>query len=125
MLATRIQEIINEMAKTFGGSAQIEYIFRYPGMVNDAAVSKLVHETAASVVGADNISVPEPQMGGEDFAYFLRERPGCFFMVGTRNDERGLIWGHHHPRFDIDEDGMGVGIEVMTRSVIRYLNEGA
>jgi amidohydrolase len=63
-------------------------------------------------------------MGGEDFSYFLNERPGSFFYVGTRNEDRGLVWGHHHPRFDIDEEGLKYGIETMTRVAMRYLNEG-
>ena len=29
-------------------------------------------------------------MGAEDFSYFLLERPGCFFNVGSRNEERGF-----------------------------------
>ena len=61
-------------------------------------------------------------MGAEDFSYFLEQRPGCFFFVGSKNDEKGLVWGHHHPRFDIDEESMAVGMETMTRSVVAYLN---
>ena len=62
-------------------------------------------------------------MGAEDFSYFLEKRPGCFFNVGTMNEEKGFIWGHHHPRFDIDEEGFAAGIEAMTRVVMRYLND--
>ena len=64
----------------------------------------------------------EPGMGGEDFAYFLERVPGCFFQVGTRNDRRGLIYGHHHPRFDIDEAALPLGVELFTRLVERYLS---
>ena len=74
------------------------------------------------MVGEENVSVAAPKMGAEDFSYFLEHRPGCFFFVGTRNEERGLTWGHHHPRFDIDEEGLSYGIETMTRVVMRYLN---
>ena len=35
--------------------------------------------------------------------------------------DEGLVWGHHHPRFDIDEEGMGYGMETMVRTVLRYL----
>jgi amidohydrolase len=63
-------------------------------------------------------------MGGEDYAYFLLERPGAMFQVGSKNEERGLIWGHHHPRFDIDEDSLAIGLETMTVSVLAYLEQG-
>ncbi len=60
-------------------------------------------------------------MGAEDFSYFLQRVPGCFFYVGSRNPDKGLIWDHHHPRFDIDEEALGTGIETMTAVTLRYL----
>jgi amidohydrolase len=54
-------------------------------------------------------------------AEILRRAPGCFFFVGSRNPEKGLVWGHHHARFDVDEDALAVGIETMTRTVLRVL----
>ena len=91
--------------------------------INDAAITAMVKEVAEEVVGPEQVNIPDPQMGAEDFSYFLQERPGCFFFVGTKNEDKGFVWGHHHPRFDIDEDGMAIGMETMTRSVIRYLND--
>ena len=56
----------------------------------------------------------------EDYSLFLEQVPGCYYFVGSRNEERGLVWGHHHQKFDIDEEAMGIGIETMTRTVLRY-----
>jgi amidohydrolase len=123
LLSTRIQEVIHGIAESFGGTATIEYIYRYPSVINDPVITALVRGAAEEIVGVENVLTPEPQMGGEDFSYFALERPGCFFMVGTRNAEKGLVWGHHHPKFDIDEDGMAIGIETMTRSVMKFLNQ--
>jgi metal-dependent amidase/aminoacylase/carboxypeptidase family protein len=63
-------------------------------------------------------------MGGEDFSYFTLERPGYLFNVGTRNEARGITWPHHHPRFDIEEEGMGPGVATMARSVLLFLERG-
>jgi metal-dependent amidase/aminoacylase/carboxypeptidase family protein len=60
-------------------------------------------------------------MGGEDFSYFSLERPGCFFRCGTRNEERGIVWGHHHPKFDVEEEGMTNGMATMANAVLKYL----
>ncbi len=76
------------------------------------------------MVGEENVIAPPPSMGGEDYAYFLLERPGAMFQVGSKNEGRGLIWGHHHPRFDIDEDSLAIGLETMTVSVLAYLEKG-
>ena len=58
----------------------------------------------------------------EDYSEFLARLPGCYFFVGSRNSERGLDWGHHNARFDIDEEAMAIGAETMTRSALNYLS---
>jgi amidohydrolase len=75
----------------------------------------------AEVVGADNVLPAPLHMGAEDFSYFLEAVPGCFWFVGSRNPAKGFVWGHHHPKFDIDEDAMAIGMETVTRVVLRYL----
>jgi metal-dependent amidase/aminoacylase/carboxypeptidase family protein len=89
--------------------------------VNDAAMTALVAEAAKDIVGGQRFTDGEPIMGAEDFSSFLERVPGCFFFVGTRNEERGLIWGHHHPRFDVDEAALPLGIELMVAVAERYL----
>lgn len=122
LLETRIKAITENIAEAFGATVAIDYKLGYPPTVNDPEMTDFVMSVATEVLGADKVSVAAPKMGAEDFSYFLEERPGCFFFVGTRNEERGLVWGHHHPRFDIDEEGLVAGIETMTTVVTRYLN---
>jgi amidohydrolase len=122
MLATRIQEIAIGVAASLGATATVQYDFGYPPTVNDVAMTEMVRGVAGEVVGPANVHTSPLIMGAEDFSYFLEQRPGCFFFVGTKNEERGLVWGHHHPRFDIEEEGMAVGMETMARSVVSYLN---
>ncbi|HLU35726.1 MAG TPA: M20/M25/M40 family metallo-hydrolase, partial [Thermomicrobiales bacterium] len=73
------------------------------------------------VVGPENVIEGTPRMGAEDFSYFLEQKPGSYFFVGHRNEERGITWGHHHPRFDVDEESLGVGLATMAESVLTYL----
>jgi amidohydrolase len=120
----RVKAIIASIAEAGGATADIRYTRGYPATVNDPGMAALVHEAAATVVGEEKVVVPPPSMGGEDYAYFLLERPGAMFQVGSKNEERGLIWGHHHPRFDIDEDSLAIGLETMTVSVLAYLERG-
>jgi amidohydrolase len=120
----RVKGIIAGVAAAGGATVDIEYTRGYPATVNDPAAAALVREAATAVVGADNVISPPPSMGGEDYSYFLLERPGAMFQVGSKNEERGLIWGHHHPRFDIDEESLGVGLETMAVTVLTYLAEG-
>jgi amidohydrolase len=84
-------------------------------------MTDLVLDVARETVGADRVVIDEPMMGAEDFSSFLEAVPGCFFFVGTRNDERGLVWGHHHPRFDVDEAALPTAVDLMVAVAERYL----
>jgi amidohydrolase len=64
---------------------------------------------AARVVGEERVVRPEPTMGGEDMAIYFEKVPGCFVFVGSANPARGLDQPHHSPRFDFDEDALGIG----------------
>lgn len=122
-LATRVEEIVKGVAGALRAEVDFKYMPGYPSTVNNAEMTELVREVAAEVVGAENVVEPPLQMGAEDFSYFLERVPGAFFFVGSKNTDRGLIWGHHHPRFDIDEEVMVYGMETMLRTVLRYLND--
>jgi amidohydrolase len=121
-----LAEAVERLCRGIGEAmrAEIEYEYRpgYPATINEATMTQLVMEVAAEVVGAENVIEKAQSMGAEDFSYFLEERPGCFYFVGSVNEEKGLTWGHHHPKFDIDEESMAHGMEVMIRTVLRYLD---
>ena len=111
-----------QTAAAMGASAKATYTRGYPATVNDAEMAELVREAAREVMGEENVKDRPPAMGAEDFSYFLLEKPGCFFNVGCRNEERGITWGHHHPKFDLDEDSMQYGTATMAQVVLDYLN---
>jgi amidohydrolase len=120
-LATRIQELVRGIAAAMRAEVEIKYAYGYPPTVNNSAMTEFAEGVLAEVVGADNVLPAPLHMGAEDFSYFLEAVPGCFWFVGSRNPEKGFVWGHHHPRFDIDEDAMAIGMETVTRVVLRYL----
>lgn len=120
----RITAICAGIAEASGAEISLTYSRGYPATVNDARAVEIVREAALETVGEDRLISPPPIMAGEDFSYFLLERAGAMFQVGTRNVERGLVWGHHHPKFDIDEESLGVGVETMAVTVVKYLEQG-
>ena len=121
-LAERCEAIVTGIAAALRAEAAFTYQPGYPPTVNDAEMTELVRAAAAEVVGAENVFEPALMMGAEDFSYFLQRVPGSFFFVGSKNEERGLVWGHHHPRFDLDEQVLVYGMETMIRTALRYLN---
>jgi amidohydrolase len=123
MIARRVDAIATGIARSMRAGCVCDYQFGYPALVNEPAMTALVADVARQVVGPDKVIAFARSMGGEDFARFLERVPGCFFRLGSRNTERGLVWGHHHPRFDIDEAALPIGIEMFVRLVERYLGE--
>jgi amidohydrolase len=123
LLPARVEAVARAVAESLGATIDWEFLEGYPACVNDPAMATLVREVAGGLIGPENVLQPEPTMGGEDFAYFLQQRPGCFWFVGSRNEERGLTFGHHHPRFDIDEAALPIAIESLTAVALRYLSE--
>ncbi len=125
LLAKRIPELIKGIAESMRATATVEYHRGVAPTVNDPAMAAMVCEVANQVEGVVE-AVPGVQtMGSEDFSEFTMHVPSTFFFVGTRDEASGMVWGHHHPRFDIDERGMAIGVEVMVESALRWLNDHA
>jgi len=89
--------------------------------VNNPALCAVAREAAVSVVGEANLRTQVRTMGGEDFSSFLERVPGVFIAIGSRNESRGLTYDHHHPRFDVDEQSLRIGAEVLFETTRRYL----
>jgi amidohydrolase len=122
-LARRIPELVRGIATAMRAEADVTFEFGYPTLVNDHAMADVVRDVVRDVLGPEKLLEREPSMVGEDMSYFLQRVPGCFFMVGTHNIERGLIYGHHHPRFDIDDEAaLPVGVATLATVALRYLN---
>jgi len=119
----RIVEILEGTAAAMGVSVEIAMSTALPAVINDPAMSAIVRGAAAKVVGEERAIAGEPWMASEDFSYFLNERPGSYFFVGSRNEERGLTYDHHHPKFNFDEEALGIGVATMTQTVLDYFQQ--
>lgn len=116
----RILEMATEMAKAFGCTASVETVAIVPAVVNAPEAAAVVHEAAARVLGTDKI-LQQRTMASEDMGFMLEEIPGCYFFVGSSNEENGLNFPHHHPKFDFDERAMISGVAIMSETVAHYL----
>lgn len=117
----RLEAVLSGICEAFGATYEYEYEKGYPVVVNDEKVAKIIEDSAAEVLGDENVLKPDPIAGGEDFAYYLNEVPGAFYFLGTKNKEKGITGPQHSPTFDIDEPVMKYGTEILYRSVIKLL----
>lgn len=122
-LARRLTELTQGIASAMNATCEVEIFDGCPPCVNDPAMTEVVRQAAASAVGADAVDSGEEVMttGSDDMAYFLQAVPGCYFIVGARNPEKGAMYPHHHPRFNVDEDSLPIAAEVLTRAALDYL----
>jgi amidohydrolase len=120
-LPHHFDRIVRGVAAAFSCTVEIEYHRFNQPTINEPAMAALAREAAAEVVGPENVRDDVRTMGGEDFSAFLRQVPGCFIAIGSRNAARGLVHGHHHPRFDVDEQCLAIGAEVLLRTTQKFL----
>jgi len=123
LMAERIPQICQGIAETFRATADTQYTFGYPPLVNDEEGAALVREVATEVVGAERVMTAEAGMGGEDMSFFINAAPGAFYRLGVRNEAQGKTYGHHHPRFDVDEDALATGVAMHAAVALRYLGQ--
>lgn len=117
----RLTELTRGIARAMRADADVHYTFGYPSLVNDPAMTDLARRAGAEVVGAENLFEVEPVLGGEDMSYFLQRAPGCFFRLGTGNRARGITYGNHHPRFDVEERALPIGVAAMATIAVKFL----
>ena len=107
----RIEALARGVAKGMRGDANLDYTFSYPVTVNDEGAADRVLGVAENLFGAESVlELPNPSMGGEDFAFFLEKVPGAFIWLGVGEDISGL----HTPQFAFDEEVLPRGSALLT-----------
>lgn len=120
----RIREILDGITAAAGASYEMELRPYAPPTVNDAGLARLARESFVRTVGEEEVIEVEPVMGAEDFAHYLREIPGFYFRLGVVAPGT-TSGGLHTPDFRADDSAVPVGIRVMARLVIDYLERGS
>jgi len=118
LIFERIEQITKGICMANGATYEVEKILGYPALINHADYTKVIGEAGATVLGKDHVLTINPVMGAEDFSYYLEQIPGAFYFIGVGNSEKGIVYPQHHPKYNIDEDALGYGMEIMTTAAI-------
>ena len=102
-------------------TCDLDVLHGYPVLVNDSAFTKAVI-AALTKTFPDVDCDAEPIFGAEDFAFYLERVPGIYLLLGTLNLQKGIVEGNHSSRFDIDEDVLMTGTEILQTIVLDFLN---
>ena len=115
-----VEDTARGIARAMGADATIEFRRLTGPLINDPAMTELMRSVGMEIVGKDRVKGEIRTMGGEDMSYFLKQVPGCFAFVGSARAD-GTSFPHHSPRFDIEEEALAIGAELLTRTAARYL----
>ena len=118
LIFERIEAITKGICEGAGATYKFDKIFGFPPVINEPTCTNAVMTAVKESLGEDKIFAVNPSMGGEDFSYYLEKVPGAFMFVGVGNDAKGIIYPQHHPKYDIDEDALAYGMEVMARAAV-------
>jgi amidohydrolase len=120
-LKKRTADLATNIAKSYGGTAQINIEESYGPLINDNSMVDTVKAAALETIGEENISiVQEPCMGTDDFSYFAAARKACYFNLGIRNKDKGYIYPIHSGKFAADEGSIALGIKIYLNSILKY-----
>ncbi|MAD73051.1 MAG: peptidase M20 [Euryarchaeota archaeon] len=122
-LQTRVKEVAQSIAKANRCEAEVSFPGNdYPPTINDAGCWQLGKSAAKEILGEENlIEMPDPIMGGEDFAYYTEEVPGCFSFLGVGNPDIDAVYDVHHPMFKVDEKALSLGTAIHVNTALKAL----
>ncbi|MGO4887475.1 M20 family metallopeptidase [Anaerobacillus sp. MEB173] len=116
-----MKRIIDGTCYTANAQANFTYSRGYPAVVNHQEETEFLAKVAECVPGVSIVEDMVPQMGGEDFAYYLQHVKGTFFFTGARNPEWAVAYPHHHPKFDIDERALLIAAKTLGTATLQYI----
>lgn len=119
----KIATLSEHLALSMGGSCQLLFDEGYPYLVNDNEVTERARMNAIDFLGEENVVELELRTTAEDFAYFTQKIPGCFYRLGTRNEEKGFVSNLHSATFDVDEESLKTGMGLMAWLAIKELTD--
>jgi amidohydrolase len=117
-----MERIIKGVCEAHGATYDLRIERGYRPVVNDPAISARLEQVVARTFGADVLLPTRPTMGGEDFSAYLQKAPGVFAFVGAGNAFEEILYPHHHPRFNIDEAALDIGLRYLTAATLDLLN---
>ncbi|OIK17284.1 N-acyl-L-amino acid amidohydrolase [Bacillus sp. MUM 116] len=118
-----IERIVEGITEAHGAAYQFNYQFGYAPVINDEEVTRVIDETVCEVFGEESREQVKPMMASEDFSAYQNVVPGSYVSIGAGNEEKGIIYPHHHPKFTIDEQALDDGTKLLVHGTLKLLNQ--
>lgn len=116
----RLGNFVSNIAQAYQAEAHLSFEGEgCPTVINHDAESEFVHRCAVDELGSDAVKEGDLVMASDDMSLFLEHRPGCYFRVGIAPE--GPPRPHHAPEFEMNEDGLPVGLRVALNVMLSAL----
>lgn len=121
----RVHDILRknskQIAELYGCTCEVEILEGYPPVVNDNSTTQFARTISEELFGKENTLEFEPKMWAEDFAYFAKEIPACFWLTGVRPAGVQELPPLHNSRLSPDENAMANGVAMLVYSAYKFL----
>lgn len=121
----KAHELVKKMAVTIaesmGGGCSFEITRGYPFLINEEKLTAAIQANVGEYIGEDNITEPDIWMAAEDFAMYSNVADSCYYLLGVRNEKKGIISSLHTPGFDIDEEALNLAPGLMAHIAVKQL----
>jgi len=109
-LKKRIAEVVEGYSSAWRCKGVVDFDpMAYPTVINDEMTVMRISEILEDL---GDVQMMNQSMVGEDFAFYLQETKGALLTLGVRNESKGIIYPHHHPKFQVDESILWKGAAV-------------
>ncbi|MEI8215734.1 MAG: M20 family metallopeptidase [Eubacteriales bacterium] len=109
---SRIAEMATGIGTALGARIDVEFVRGYDPLINEKDSVDDIVKAAEKVISSENIiEIKDYFMGGEDFSFYLNRTKGAFFGLGSGYKGKSNP-GLHTNEFEIDDNCLGVGIEI-------------
>lgn len=118
-----IRKQVMGIAASLDATASVKIDVGYPFLRNNEGLTNKASTWAKQLLGEENVIDLDMRMTAEDFAFYSQKVPACFYRLGVRNEDKGIVHGVHHPKFDIEPEALKTGMATMAYLAYRYLAE--
>lgn len=114
----KIANMVITLPLAFGGEGKFVREEGYTALINHDSAVDIIIENGKKLLGESSLYEKKvPNMGVEDFAYFLEKVPGAFFTLGTKNRSKAITAPAHNGMFDIDSDALPLGVALQVANI--------
>lgn len=118
----RMEKVVQGVTSMYNSTYEFTRIKGYSPTVNDKKMANLGAKACESLDEINEVTIVDvPNMGGEDFSFYLKKMPGAFIWLGCGGSNTDNNVSLHNSRMMLDENGLIIGAKAYTQIAIDFL----